>query len=67
MTRYIIDFNEIAFHCKIGLCQSMWNKVINSILQLQGHDENLQQAEHLVEDFCQAVGAKVNWDKTQGL
>ena len=39
----------------------------DTVLFLQGDDANLQRAEHLVEDFCQAAGAKINWDKTQGL
>ena len=38
-----------------------------SDLFLQGDEENLQRAEHLVKDFCQAAGAKINWHKTQGL
>ena len=39
----------------------------DTVLFLQGDEENLQRAEHLVEDFCQAAGAKINWNKTQGL
>ena len=39
----------------------------DTVLFLQGDEENLQRTEHLVEDFCEAAGAKINWDKTQGL
>jgi hypothetical protein len=37
------------------------------VLFLQGDEENLQRAKHLVKNFCQAASAKINWNKTQGL
>ena len=37
------------------------------VLFLQGDEENLQRTELVVEDFCKDIGAKVNWDQTQGV
>ena len=39
----------------------------NMVLFLQGDEENLQRTELVVEDFCKDIGAKVNWDQTQGV
>ena len=38
----------------------------DTMLYLQGNDDNLQLAERRIELFCRASGGKINWNKSKG-
>ena len=38
----------------------------DTMLYLQGNDDNLQLAERQIELFCRASGGKINWNKSKG-
>jgi hypothetical protein len=39
----------------------------DTCLFLKGNNNNLVKAEHAIQEFCLAPGARINWNKTMGL